>query len=755
MQKSTSYTPCLIALITAAVFCAMPKFSFAAITPSITSISSPVVVGDSLTITGSGFTAGSVANFFVATASGPVNFGPLSQSARTSTSLTIPVPASQVTSLGEGVVSVVVVNTDQGFTQSNAVTAQLFGDNDDGFPNLTTINSIGLASTSTNPGYATDNVETEVVQNSTVTLGGNGFDTTNGVAIDLFCDCPDGKISTMFMNPGNAGLTSTALTFTLPSTAVTGPGSFVISNRGSKGDYAIKSNAVSVVIGAPITVSSVAQSGCTVTVNGTGFAVTGTGLPPLTVINLFNSQGGDAINLGGLDADGAQKVPLNVTSPDQFTFTLAGTGAVSGPSYVQVLNPPYVPFTDSGNTANGAFTASACGPTPTPTQTPSATPTPTPMPTTITGPTPTMTGGAPTPTPTPAPALALWIENTNSATITEFKGTTLTTAGVSVPSPAVTNKSADLSPDTAGVTFDSLDNQWATACGNGSGNHGSITEYNATAVADLATNSTPPADVILSDNGTGELVNCPWAIAFDKLGNLWAANSNEFKVTSTPGYVTEYQPGQFSSGHPTPHITLTDPTEFVSPTGVIFDSAGDLFVADFGPAQYSSPGSGVVFIFNAATVGSLVAGTNKVVSSAQLLDATMVAPVNGAFDSGGNLWIADCEAGPSGELYMFPKAVLTTGASKATTIFQSTSITTPNGAEDTIDCPGGITFDMQGNLWYSNFASNLVDGAVGEFTKSQLAVTGKSSPTPHIFLDGNMSGTNFDQPIGLTFGPSE
>jgi hypothetical protein len=392
----------------AAAIWIMPHCALAAITPSISSISNPVFVGDSFTVTGSGFTGGSVANFFVATATGPVNFGPLMPSAHTTTSLTIPVPVSKVATLGQGVVSVVVINTDQGFTQSNTKTAQLFGSNADGFPNLTAINGIGLSPNSIDPNFATDNVQTVVVQGRTVTLSGNGFDTTHGVAIDLFCDCSGGKVPTIFLNPGNPGLAAKALSFTLPVSAVTGPGSFVISNSGAKGDYTIKSNAVSVPIGAAITVGSAAQSaiGCMVTVKGTGFAVTGSGLPPFTIINLFNKQGAGTVNLGGLTRAGKPKIPLNVTSPDQFTFSLAGTRFVPGPSYVQVLNPPFVPFTSSGNSPNGAFTSIACTaitptPTATPKATPSVTPTPSPTHTAKATPSPTPTPVGPTPTPGP------------------------------------------------------------------------------------------------------------------------------------------------------------------------------------------------------------------------------------------------------------------------------------------------------------------------------------------------------------------
>jgi len=364
----------------------------AAITPAITSLPPSIVVGASFTIKGSGFTDGSVVNFFVATPTGAVNFGPLNPAKPiSSTSLIVPVPTKVSPQgaliLGQGVVAVQVVDTDQGFAKSNAVTAQLFGNNADGFPNLTGINGIALSATSADPAYATDNVETHLFPGTTVMLKGNGFDLVHGIAIDLFCDCPGEKISTIFLGPGNPGLTATALTIALPAAGAggpaTGPGSFVISNRGAAGDYAIKSNAVSVPIGASVTVTSIKQTGCTVTIDGTGFAMTGTGLPDLTVINLFNRQASGAVNLGGISG-GAAKIPLRVATSTEFTFSLGGTGFVPGPSYVQVLNPPFLPFTSSGNGPGGAFTAVKCAaatPTPTPSAAPPS-PTPTPVPAT-------------------------------------------------------------------------------------------------------------------------------------------------------------------------------------------------------------------------------------------------------------------------------------------------------------------------------------------------------------------------------------
>jgi len=317
--------------------------------PYISSIPATINAGDSFTISGLRFTGGSRINFFVATASGAVNFGPLVPSSFSPTALVVLVPST--ITLGQGVVSVQVVNTDEGFAASNVLTAQLFGDPAFGFPNLNGINGVGLAATSTNPAYATDNVETVVPQGQSVTLNGFGFDTKNGVAVDLFCACTGGKVGPFFLNPGNPGLSTTAISFVVPASGdnapVTGPGSFVVSNRGSAGTYSIKSNAVSVPIGQRISVVSVSQSGSTITVNGTGFST-------LTVINLFNSQGGVAVNLGGLQPDGKPKIPLTLINSTTFTFTRPAT-AVPGPAYVQAFNPPFVPFSSSDSDPGGAF----------------------------------------------------------------------------------------------------------------------------------------------------------------------------------------------------------------------------------------------------------------------------------------------------------------------------------------------------------------------------------------------------------------
>ena len=117
----------------------------------------------------------------------------------------------------QGFASVQVVNTDTGFQRSNSMSALLQGNPLAGIPTLNTINGMVLAPSSSDPHFATDNVETVVAQGTTVKLGGTGFDTANGVAADIFCACPPSGKITKFFNPGDPHLTSTLIMYPLPA----------------------------------------------------------------------------------------------------------------------------------------------------------------------------------------------------------------------------------------------------------------------------------------------------------------------------------------------------------------------------------------------------------------------------------------------------------------------------------------------------------------------------------------------------------
>jgi hypothetical protein len=312
--------------------------------PIITSIPPIIDVGGSFTITGSRFSSGAVVVVFIATSTGPINPGPIPPSFHSSTKLVVTIPATYP--LGQGFAEVQVVNADQGFKGSNTRPALLQGSAAAGIPTLTAINGVKLAASSSDPSFAVNNVETIVKQGTNVTLGGTGFDATNGVAVNVFCACTGGKVGPFFVFPG-AGLNSSSFSFPLPASVPTGPGSVVVINKGADSGFSKSSNAVSVPIGAAITVTSVSQSGTTLTVDGTGFST-------LTVINFFNKVGALTVNFGGLGAGGVPKIPLHAISSTEFSFTKPA-GSAAGAAYVQAINPPFVSFTSSDG-PGGSFT---------------------------------------------------------------------------------------------------------------------------------------------------------------------------------------------------------------------------------------------------------------------------------------------------------------------------------------------------------------------------------------------------------------
>jgi hypothetical protein len=274
---------------------------------------------------------------FVATGAGTDVRGPFTPTQRSATSLTWNVPAT--IPLGHGFASVVVVNTDQGYVQSNAQSQLLYGAAAANIPTITAIN--GVACRPAEPGVPVANVETTVAPGGTVTITGTGF---NAPLVGLFSAAGShGALVPL------AGATATRLQVVVPANVPTGPGAFQVVNAPYVGN--VVSNTVSVVLGARLAIHSVAQSGGIVTVSGAGFSAA-------SVIALFNLQGGAVVNLGGFAPDGSPRIPLTIVSPAELRFAVPAA-AVDGPAYVQVLNPPFIPYSSTGNDPDGAFVIDA------------------------------------------------------------------------------------------------------------------------------------------------------------------------------------------------------------------------------------------------------------------------------------------------------------------------------------------------------------------------------------------------------------
>jgi len=209
----------------------------------------------------------------------------------------------------------------------------------------------------------------------------------------------------------------------------------------------------------------------------------------------------------------------------------------------------------------------------------------------------------------------------------------------------------------------------------------------------------------------------PSAVAFDSKGNLWVVdNSNnrvlEYGPPFSTGEAASVVIGQTSlvgSGDSSPSGGL------YGPTGLAFDSEGNLWVADGGDnrvLEFKSPfsdGQLASLVLGQSTFGGYVATTTSF---------GMQSPAYLAFDSSGNLWVSD----QGNNRVLEFNAPFKTGEKASIVIGQanftsSDPTTTATGLFE----PLGIAFDSSGNLWVADSANHRILGYAPPFSTDEAA----------------------------------
>ena len=261
-----------------------------------------------------------------------------------------------------------------------------------------------------------------------------------------------------------------------------------------------------------------------------------------------------------------------------------------------------------------------------------------------------------------------------------------------------------------GAGFDSHGNLWVadrfdgrvleftcttTGCTNGN---------NATLVLgqpDFTTTGSPVSQAALGG---------PEGLGFDSQGNLWVADRGfnrvlEYTCTATSSCVNG-NTAALVLGQPdfTTDTATTSQTGLRAPVGVAFDSQGDLWIADDGNSrvlEYTCTATGSCVNGNAA---ALVLGQTDFTSRKHATSQTgLHAPQVVVFDSQGNLWVADQDNNRTLE-YSPPfsdgmPASLVLGQPDFTTGIAATSQTG-------LYRPTGVGFDSQDDLWVADFDDN-------------------------------------------------
>jgi secreted PhoX family phosphatase len=326
-------------------------------------------------------------------------------------------------------------------------------------------------------------------------------------------------------------------------------------------------------------------------------------------------------------------------------------------------------------------------------------------------------------------AQGLWVPNFLGASVTAFSSKLLKSSGT--PAATITNEN-DVMVQPEQVLFDKKGNLWITNCSDSTIGAGTIAKYTAHQVSQFSTNPSPNPEVLLTDDGSFNIFDCPYGEAFDSNGNLWV--TNRFGLD-----LVEFTPSQLAVGGAQIPNTIIFSDDFGAPEGIQFDTSGTLWIADLATSQ--------ILGFKAATL-TAAEGTSTIVSPDIVNSSTSLdAPADVLVEKSGNQWIANF--GGNNLLEFAATDVAASGSPSPIVTLSGTTVMAPTGPALSLDSPQGLAFDKSGNLWASNALSDN-EGSVAEFTHDQIATSG--SPTPKVFLDSDPDGLNMDDPALISFG---
>ena len=327
----------------------------------------------------------------------------------------------------------------------------------------------------------------------------------------------------------------------------------------------------------------------------------------------------------------------------------------------------------------------------------------------------------------------LWVPNTQS--LSEFQGKLK-----SGPARAHRIYRSSNLDGSSSIAFDRNGNLWVTNF-----NDNTVVQFTKKQLTKTKKKALPSAAVIISED-PGSNLDGPEGLAFDGSGNMWVGAEHGQQILV-------YTPAQYAvSGNPTPNVILNaNSFSFSSPSNVVFDAAGNLWVVDENIVS-GNGGHGEVFKYTKAQITGLTAGTHNIDPVFGIASQYFVHLEGLAFDRSGNMWLAD-ELGVN--MYQFSASQLTgTGLSQNLTpavILSPTSVA--GSCTKSLDGPYGVAVDQNGNLFVSNAnVSGQCAGSLAVFSAQSIQSTG--NPVPIVFMSSDAAGTSIHDPNYLTFGPS-
>ncbi len=197
----------------------------------------------------------------------------------------------------------------------------------------------------------------------------------------------------------------------------------------------------------------------------------------------------------------------------------------------------------------------------------------------------------------------------------------------------------------------------------------------------------------------------PHGVALDSLGNLWVADAASNRVVRFSPPLSNGMNASLVVGHPNFTVSgaSTSQNGLRAPIAVAFDSSGNLWVADYANSRvlrFAPP-------FSNGMAASVVIGQRDYTSKSFVATQHgLNGPTGVAFDTAGNMWVSDSFNNRTLEFV----APFKNGMNASLVVGQSsfTASTMCAASQSTVCSPAGVSFDTWGNLWVTDAQDNRI-----------------------------------------------
>jgi sugar lactone lactonase YvrE len=257
-------------------------------------------------------------------------------------------------------------------------------------------------------------------------------------------------------------------------------------------------------------------------------------------------------------------------------------------------------------------------------------------------------------------------------------------------------------------------------------------------------------------------IGYPASVALDSQGNLWVADNGFSRVLEYVPPFTNGMSAKLAIGQPSTSPTSTNPcnqtggdasaSTLCFPTGVTFDSKGNLWVSDSGNSrvlEYVPP-------FSTGMAASLELGqpaaeafTANQPNNGGTSASSLYGPTNSTFDSSGNLWVTD-----GNNFRVLEYVPPFTNGMAASTVIGQVNFTGGEGNGTTVAnvmvFPFQSVFDSSGNLIVTDAANNRALIFAPPFSNGMNATTVLGEPNfTSELMPGSPAANTLNGPCGL------